>query len=108
MVSKINEMSLVVEMSLFPLIEQARLILMFANSVWKLLVQLEIIPFTSKSKPSLERKGKNGFTAVFNAFLSHGSDTCFLINIQSQQFAPTITQTFFSPMRRAFGTNPQY
>lgn len=81
MISKINGLSLVVEMSPFPLTEQALLMLMFANSACKLLVRLETVPFPSKLKLSLERKGKNGFTAVFNPFLSHRSDTYFLINI---------------------------
>lgn len=52
----------------------------------------------SKSvKPLLERRGKNCFAAGFNVFLSHRSDTWFLINIQSQQFSPSITQIFFLP-----------
>lgn len=75
-------MSLVAEVSPIPLTEQAHLVLMFASSACKLLVQLEFLPFPCKSKPSLEGKGKNGFTAVFNDFLSHRSDTYFLINIQ--------------------------
>lgn len=90
-------MSFVVEMSPFPLTEQVRLMLMFANSAYKILVQLEIVPFPTKSKASLDRKGKNGFTAVFNASLSHRSDTYFLTNIQSQQLSPIITQILFSP-----------
>lgn len=51
-------MSLVAEMLPFPVIEQAHLMLMFANSACKLLAQLEIVPLPGKSKPSLERKGK--------------------------------------------------
>lgn len=90
-------MFFVVEMSPFPLIEQVHLMLMFANSAYKILVQLEIVPFPSKSKASLDRKGKNGFTAVFNASLSHRSDTYLLTNIQSQQFSPLITQILFFP-----------
>lgn len=70
-------------MSPIPLTEQAHLMLMFANSACKLLVQLELLPFPRKSKPSLEGKGKNGFIAVFNDFLSCRSDIYFLINIQS-------------------------
>lgn len=79
------------------LIEQAYLMLRFACSACKLLVQLEITPFPSMSKPHLERRGKNGFTAGFNVFLSHRSDTWFLINIQSQQFSPSIAEIFFLP-----------
>lgn len=75
MISKRNEMSLVVDMSPSLLIEQAHLMLRFTSSACKLLVQLEIAPFPSLSKPLLERRGKKGFTDGFNAFLSHRSDT---------------------------------
>lgn len=75
MISKLNEMSLVVEMSPSLLVEQAHLRLRLTSSTCKLLVQLEITPFPSLSKPFLERRGKDGFVAGFNVFLSHRSDT---------------------------------
>lgn len=71
-----NEMSLVVEgVSLSLLIQQSHLRLRFTSPACKLLVQLEITPFPSLSKPLSERRGKNGFAAGFNVFLSHRSDT---------------------------------